>query len=213
MMFFLSHYSYLFPISKDSVDVKWNNCVPNSIFRWRPLQKNICHLEWRQYDCKITWASLFKVRLAAPLLTSFGSLVPNSSCSLKLASQIANFMWPTWGPSGSCRSQMGPMLAPWTLLSGVLSASPVYTSLGMFTIYSLDFERLGCGFDCVNSKNNLGIDIRGIQMNINHITVLKLQLLMPSCADVLVICLLVTFLPEANFQLWLSVPYLIIRSN
>ena len=28
---------------------------------------------------------------------------------------------PTWGPSGSCRPQMGPMLAPWTLLSGVMT--------------------------------------------------------------------------------------------
>ena len=25
---------------------------------------------------------------------------------------------PTWGPPGSCRPQMDPMLAPWTLLSG-----------------------------------------------------------------------------------------------
>ena len=32
--------------------------------------------------------------------------------------QIARFMWPTWGPPGSCRPQVGPMLAPWTLLSG-----------------------------------------------------------------------------------------------
>ena len=32
--------------------------------------------------------------------------------------QIAKFMGPTWGPTGSCRPQMGPMLAPWTLLSG-----------------------------------------------------------------------------------------------
>ena len=32
--------------------------------------------------------------------------------------QIAKFMGPTWGPPGSCRLQMGPMLAPWTLLSG-----------------------------------------------------------------------------------------------
>ena len=28
-------------------------------------------------------------------------------------------MGPTWGPHGSCRPQMGPMLAPWTLLSGI----------------------------------------------------------------------------------------------
>ena len=32
--------------------------------------------------------------------------------------QIAKFMGLTWGPPGSCRPQMGPMLAPWTLLSG-----------------------------------------------------------------------------------------------
>ena len=32
-------------------------------------------------------------------------------------SQIARFMGPTWGPPGSCQPQMGPILAPWTLLS------------------------------------------------------------------------------------------------
>ena len=32
--------------------------------------------------------------------------------------QIAKFMGPTWGPPGSCQPQMGPMLTPWTLLSG-----------------------------------------------------------------------------------------------
>ena len=28
---------------------------------------------------------------------------------------IAKFMGPTWGLPGSCRPQMGPMLAPWTI--------------------------------------------------------------------------------------------------
>ena len=32
--------------------------------------------------------------------------------------QITKFMGPTWGPPGSCRPQLGPMLAPWTLLPG-----------------------------------------------------------------------------------------------
>ena len=32
--------------------------------------------------------------------------------------QIARFTGPTWGPTGSCRPLMGPMLATWTLLSG-----------------------------------------------------------------------------------------------
>ena len=35
-------------------------------------------------------------------------------------SQIAKFMGPTWSQPGSCRPQMGPMLAPWTLLSGMV---------------------------------------------------------------------------------------------
>ena len=48
-------------------------------------------------------------------------------------SQIAKFKGPTWSPPGSCRPQMGPMLAPWTLLSGIpmfpfpsCSSSPLY---------------------------------------------------------------------------------------
>ena len=32
--------------------------------------------------------------------------------------QITRLMGPTWDPPGSCRPQVGPMLAPWTLLSG-----------------------------------------------------------------------------------------------
>ena len=31
---------------------------------------------------------------------------------------IAKIMGPTWDPPGSCRPQMGPMLAPWAMLSG-----------------------------------------------------------------------------------------------
>ena len=32
---------------------------------------------------------------------------------------IARFMGPTWGPSGADRTQVGSMLAPWTLLFGI----------------------------------------------------------------------------------------------
>ena len=35
-------------------------------------------------------------------------------------SQIARFVGPTWGPPGADRTQVGPMLAPWILLSGLL---------------------------------------------------------------------------------------------
>ena len=34
---------------------------------------------------------------------------------------IAIFMGPTWGPPGAARTQVGPMLATWTLLSGISS--------------------------------------------------------------------------------------------
>ena len=37
--------------------------------------------------------------------------------------QITRFMGTTWDPSGADRSQVGPMLAPWTLLSGSISST------------------------------------------------------------------------------------------
>ena len=45
-------------------------------------------------------------------------LAVETYCVFAIGTQIARFMGPTWGPPGSCRPQMGPMLAPWTLLSG-----------------------------------------------------------------------------------------------
>ena len=55
-----------------------------------------------------------------------------------IESQIAKFMGPHVAhlPPGSCRSQMGPMLAPWNLLSGVWSD---YRDLTWpFTSFELD---------------------------------------------------------------------------
>ena len=53
-------------------------------------------------------------------------------------------MGPTWGPSGADRTQVGPMLAPWTLLSGYWTSSLLacethgnqLTSLYRSTIYA-----------------------------------------------------------------------------
>ena len=44
--------------------------------------------------------------------------VSSHSQSIWQLTQIAKFMGPTWDQPGSCRPQVGPMLAPWTLLSG-----------------------------------------------------------------------------------------------
>ena len=52
-------------------------------------------------------------------------LVNSTSANVCLAPQaitlIVRFMGPTWGPSGADRTQVGPMLAPWTLLFGYLN--------------------------------------------------------------------------------------------
>ena len=37
---------------------------------------------------------------------------------------IARFMGPTWGPSGADRTQVGPVLAPWSLRSGTFWSLP-----------------------------------------------------------------------------------------
>ena len=37
-----------------------------------------------------------------------------------ITTQIARFRGSIWSPSGSCRPKMGPMSAPWTLLSGYI---------------------------------------------------------------------------------------------
>ena len=45
-----------------------------------------------------------------------------STCEIAVSwmtSQIARFMGPKWGPPGASRTKVGPMLAPWTLLSGI----------------------------------------------------------------------------------------------
>ena len=45
-------------------------------------------------------------------------LVCQHLSNFSVYTQEAKFMGPTWGPPGSCRPQMGPILTPWTLLSG-----------------------------------------------------------------------------------------------
>ena len=57
-----------------------------------------------------------------------------------IQSQITKFMGPTWGPPRSCRPQVGTILAPWTLLSGVESC------LYKVHFYSLMFH----GIESVN---------------------------------------------------------------
>ena len=51
-------------------------------------------------------------------------------------------MGPTWGPSGADRTQVGPMLAPWTLLSGQFTQD-VVDRLGSDILLAYTMDRLG----------------------------------------------------------------------
>ena len=53
-------------------------------------------------------------------------------------SQIARFMEPTWGPPGICRSQVDPMLAPWTLLLGIDGEDQWRVITTFFCQFSID---------------------------------------------------------------------------
>ena len=57
---------------------------------------------------------------------SRNDLPTNHLIDLAMATQITKFMGPTWGPSGSCRPQMGPMLAQEPCYQGKY---PTYFSL------------------------------------------------------------------------------------
>ena len=45
----------------------------------------------------------------------------NHSLIIRVTPLNARSMGPIWGPSGADRTQVGPMLAPWTLLSGSIT--------------------------------------------------------------------------------------------
>ena len=77
-----------------------------------------------------------------------------SGCKCQKNSLIARFMGPTWGPSGADRIQVGPMLAPWTLLSGftykfVLN-NPVSSNLYRNSLQNITYKHFG-GFTVVRS--------------------------------------------------------------
>ena len=68
--------------------------------------------------------------------------------------QIAKFMGPTWSPPGSCRSQMGPMLAPWALLLRYFNSTSTKTCsrfalrCDQFYTYPSGFVQQHCTSHC-----------------------------------------------------------------
>ena len=66
-------------------------------------------------------------------------IIWRKSSPTMIITHITGFIGQTWGPPGSCRPQMGPMLAPWTLLSGHLYRSHVHLQL-YFLLFICMFE-------------------------------------------------------------------------
>ena len=61
-------------------------------------------------------------------------------------------MGPTWGSSGADRTQVGPMLAPWTLLSGLVNSAYFFYWNGSFlSSHSPDISNLSPQFHNKNT--------------------------------------------------------------
>ena len=84
----------------------------------------ISHYNHKQWDAIThqSWNSMM-LKLEHECVITFHT--KNGGCdylsmSLSQLTLITSFMEPIWGPSGADRTQVGPMLVPWTLLSGNL---------------------------------------------------------------------------------------------
>ena len=73
-----------------------------------PCERAVCKLQSAMQCCMMEYLW----RVYPTMLDTWWHWLFSCVCA-----QIAKFMAPTWGPPGSCRPQLGPKLAPWTLLS------------------------------------------------------------------------------------------------
>ena len=83
-----------------------------------------CNLGWSGDNCqtgKYSLTTLIKVSisLGTGLELDWQQNIVCNYEDLQMISLIAKFMGPTWGPSGTDRTQVGPMLAPLTWPSGM----------------------------------------------------------------------------------------------
>ena len=103
---------------------------------WRPLPQP---LPWHSASSQVS-ATHLKIG------TRIWKLLEIAETSL-----IARFMGSTRGPSGADRTQVGPMLAPWTLLSGLLNIGHRDNSFRsyLFICFTSTTRHYCLGGDCV----------------------------------------------------------------
>ena len=71
----------------------------------------------------IKHTTIYLIRVSLKTASKTAKLISSRAIPL-----IARFMGPTWGPSGSGWTKVDPMLAPWTLLSGMIPDSCTHIS-------------------------------------------------------------------------------------
>ena len=76
---------------------------------------------------------------------------------LSMAALITSFMWSIWGPSGADRIQVGPMLAPWTLLSGWITSACSRPNMCVFVV-----TRVFLSLDGAHTKIEIYINVQNI---------------------------------------------------
>ena len=93
-----------------------------ALWSYQPLN----HTELSTHSLKMFVSTDQVFTHISELLFAFHLKFPCCGFTMK-RSQLARFMGPTRGPPGSCRPQMGPMLAPWTLLSVIISIKEAFS--------------------------------------------------------------------------------------
>ena len=84
------------------------------------LSKYVIEKKYK-FHISCSWNTIWRVWVSNVRMLDIGNVFRSNWKLEKLQrnhTETAKFMGPTWGPSGSCRPQMGPMLVPQTLLSG-----------------------------------------------------------------------------------------------
>ena len=111
---------------------RWRSLVAMSSAHWKEWKMKICNAPYyiERRPSYHLWATTKMTRThnRCPNLRKFCLIYEHfvtpylietaAEKIIFIATQIVKSMGPAWDPPWSCRPQMGPMLAPWTLLSG-----------------------------------------------------------------------------------------------